>query len=50
MQFDITIDEANLIVTALAEMPFKLSAALIQKLQAQGKAQLEQPKPEGVTP
>ena len=44
MQFEVTVDEANLIVTALAELPFKLSAALIQKLQAQGKAQLEQPK------
>lgn len=47
MEFkDLTIDEANLIVTALAELPFKASAALIQKLQAQGKAQLEQKKPE----
>ena len=44
MQFDVTVDEANLIVQSLAEMPFKLSAALIQKLQAQGKAQLEQSK------
>ena len=42
MQFEVTVEEANLIVTALAEMPFKLSAALIQKLQAQGKPQLEQ--------
>ena len=38
---DLTIDEANLIVTALAELPFKASAALIQKLQAQGKAQID---------
>lgn len=44
MQFEVTLDEANLIVTALAELPFKVSQALIQKLQAQGKAQLEQPK------
>lgn len=45
MEFkDLTLDEANLIVQALAELPFKASAALIQKLQAQGKAQLEQPK------
>lgn len=45
MEFkDLTIDEANLIVTALAELPFKASAALIQKLQQQGKAQLEQAK------
>ncbi len=38
---DLTVDEANLIVQALAELPFKASAALIQKLQAQGKAQLD---------
>lgn len=45
MEFkDLTLDEANLIVQALAELPFKASASLIQKLQAQGKAQLEQPK------
>ena len=41
MQFEVTVEEANLIVQALAEMPFKLSAALIQKLQQQGKQQLE---------
>lgn len=41
MNFEVTVEEANLIVQALAEMPFKLSAALIQKLQQQGKQQLE---------
>lgn len=44
MQFDVTVDEANLIVQALAELPFKISQPLIQKLQTQGKAQLEQAK------
>ncbi len=50
MEFkDLTIDEANLIVQALAELPFKVSAALIQKLQAQGKAQIDaQPIHEGL--
>ena len=42
MNFEVTVDEANVIIQALAELPFKASAALIQKLQAQGKAQLEQ--------
>lgn len=42
MQFEVTVDEANVIMQALAELPFKASAALIQKLQQQGKAQLEQ--------
>ena len=46
MNFEITVDEANLIVTALAELPFKASAALIQKLQAQGKQQLDAQKQE----
>ena len=45
MNFEVTLDEANLIVTALAELPFKVSQALIQKLQAQGKQQMEQTKP-----
>lgn len=44
MQFDVTVDEANLIVTSLADLPFKVSAPLIQKLQAQGSAQIEQAK------
>lgn len=42
MNFEVTVDEANVIITALAELPFKLSSALIQKLQTQGKVQLEQ--------
>ena len=44
MNFEVTIDEANVIVAALAKQPFEAVAALIQKLQAQGKAQIEQPK------
>jgi hypothetical protein len=44
MQFEVTVEEANLIVTALAKQPFEAVAALIQKLQAQGKQQLETQK------
>jgi hypothetical protein len=44
MNFEVTVEEANLIVQALAKQPFEAVAALIQKLQAQGKAQLDQPK------
>ena len=44
MQFEVTVDEANVIIAALAKQPFEAVAALIQKLQAQGKAQLEQVK------
>lgn len=42
MNFEVTLDEANVIIAALAELPFKASAALIQKLQLQGKEQLDQ--------
>ena len=47
MEFkDLTVDEANLIVQALAKLPFETVVALIQKLQAQGKAQLDAQKQE----
>jgi hypothetical protein len=45
MNFEVAVEEANLVVQALAEMPFKLTAPLIQKLQEQGKAQLETKEP-----
>jgi len=41
---DLTEQEANLILQALGELPFKTSAALIQKVHQQCLAQ--QPKPE----
>jgi len=39
--FQLEEAEANLLVTALAELPFKTSAALIGKLQGQAKEQTE---------
>ena len=40
LSFTVSIDEANLIVNALGEVPAKLSMGLIQKLQAQAAPQL----------
>lgn len=45
LTFVVTKEEANTIGIALAELPFKVSAGLVQKLSAQAKAQLE-PKDE----
>lgn len=39
--FQLDEAEANLLVTALAELPFKTSAALIGKLQVQAKEQTD---------
>lgn len=42
----VTQDEVVLIGKALTELPFKISAPLIMKLQSQVDAQLKQPEPE----
>lgn len=38
--FTLTIDEANVVVNALGELPAKVSMGVIQKLQAQAAPQL----------
>ncbi len=43
--FELSIDDANLILTSLANMPFKDVAKLINDLQGQAQTQL-QPAPE----
>ena len=40
---DLSVDEANLIMMALAKQPFEQVAALFGKLQQQAQAQLPQP-------
>ncbi len=49
LKFEITVEEGNLITTALGKLPFENVYLLIQKLQAQATPQLEQstepPKP-----
>lgn len=47
MNFEVTLEEANLIIAGLAELPFKLSAALINKLQEQAKPQIHQEQQNG---
>lgn len=39
MTFNFSIEEANLIIQGLAELPVKVSLALIQKIQQQAKEQ-----------
>lgn len=44
MKFELTIEQANLIIQALAQMPYHMSNQLIAELQKQAQPQLvEQP-------
>lgn len=40
MQFNVTLEQANLIVAALSKLPFEVSASLISELQTQAQPQL----------
>ena len=40
MNFELTVDEANLILGALAKLPYEVSAGLINNLQTQAQGQL----------
>lgn len=44
--FVLTVDEANLILNALLELPAKASMGVIQKLQSQAAGQLSAPEPD----
>ncbi len=47
LHFDLTVEEINLILSGLQELPAKVSMPLILKLQAEGQKQFEeQNKPE----
>lgn len=41
IQFNLTIDEANLVLTAAARMPYEQVFQLIEKLKSQAQQQLE---------
>ena len=43
IQLILTIDEANLILAALGQQPYLKVADLIQKIQRQGAAQMQEP-------
>jgi hypothetical protein len=45
IKFDLTIDEANLVLMALAKQPFEQVAGLMNKLQGQAREQLPQQAP-----
>ena len=40
MQFNVTLEQANLIVAALSKLPFEVSANLISELQTQAQPQI----------
>ena len=42
MQLDLTVEEVNLVLAALARMPFESVNQLVPKIQQQGQEQLKQ--------
>jgi hypothetical protein len=40
MNFELTVDEANVILGGLAKLPYEVSAGVIQKLQTQAQGQI----------
>ena len=47
LHFDFTIEEANILLAALQELPAKVANPMSQKIQQQARAQLEPQQPEG---
>ena len=51
LKFEVSVEEGNLLIAALAKQPFEAVAGLIQKLQQQAMQQMqppaEAPKTEG---
>lgn len=45
MTFDLTEAEATLVLQALGDQPFRVSAGLIGKLQSQAQPQVKKPEP-----
>ena len=50
MQFSLNIDESNLILKALSEMPYIQVVGLIQKIRQQAESQLQAESPSGIKP
>lgn len=46
MRFEFTVEEANYVLSVLAERPFKESAAIIQKMQSQAQSQIQPAPPQ----
>ena len=49
LKFELTAEEANVVLASLAKQPFEVVAGLIDKLQRQAQSQLA-PKEEGAVP
>ena len=49
LKFEVSMEEANLLIAALAKQPFETVAGLIQKLQGQAQSQMS-PAPGGEIP
>ncbi len=49
LKFELTAEEANVVMASLAKQPFEVVAGLIDKLQRQAQPQLA-PKVEGADP
>lgn len=45
LKFEVTMEEGNLLIAALAKQPFEAVAGLINKLQQQAQGQLPPPEP-----
>ena len=50
LKFEVSMEEANLLIAALAKQPFETVAGLIQKLQGQAQQQMAPPAPSGEIP
>ena len=46
LKFEVTMEEGNLLIAALAKQPFEAVAGLISKLQQQAQGQLNAPPAE----
>lgn len=48
MIFELTVDEANVVLGSLAKMPYEISVSVIQKMQSQAQSQtgkIAEPEP-----
>jgi hypothetical protein len=49
MNFDLTLEEANLVMQGLGEMPYRLSSALVDKMRQQAQPQLAEAQAQAAT-
>lgn len=44
IKLELTVEEVNLILSALVELPYKITAPLVEKIQKEGQSQFEKQK------